>query len=204
MIYSRFNLDYDLFLKCIIRLLDYQPLPVQRYTARQDRLGLTGQYANLNRHLCNTVHRSLKQNINTGVSSHSVNDFSLFFKCLITQNSGHIILQIAVTYLLHFILCVFETSVNLLSTRVFICLTTEALHWNFFVHCAMTIKVFYSILFYSILFLVLRFKSVGPFPDSCAELACFTVDQLEDERTTGDDATSSGQEVPEWERWRWS
>lgn len=47
--------------------------------------------------------------------------------------------------------------------------------------------------------LVLGFNSVSPFPDSCAELACFTVDQLEDERTTGDDAISSGQEVPERE-----
>lgn len=31
------------------------------------------------------------------------------------------------------------------------------------------------------------------------KLACFTVNQLEDERTTGDDAGSSGQKVPERE-----
>lgn len=32
------------------------------------------------------------------------------------------------------------------------------------------------------------------------QLACFTVNQLEDERATGDDARSSGQKVPEGEK----
>lgn len=31
----------------------------------------------------------------------------------------------------------------------------------------------------------------------CTQLACFTVHQLEDERTTGDNARSSGKKIPD-------
>lgn len=63
-----------------------------------------------------------------------------YSKCFFITSSVNL------TYLHDCTLCELQSSVNLLCAGVFICMTSEELHWNFIVHCAMTIT---GILFYS-------------------------------------------------------